>query len=218
MSFLALAMSKTVKTSICFRTAPTAQEVLSKHMKEMKARLDWNWDLPVDCEAINENRVSLLCGRLAEALEEDEDAGRLRVVQPGVVAADDVVEQDVDVGRLVRVERCDDLVRVRDDVTLGCHQLEDEADLNDLGLVEGRGGSGGRGSRTAAGRDIIVVDGGCGLLSARVGNMALVYGAAGWILLLLVRRCGYGGELLLLVLVRWLRGAVAATHGSIFLG
>ena len=48
---------------------PHIQQVrISKHKKESKIRLETN-DLPVDREAINENRVSLLRGRLAEALE-----------------------------------------------------------------------------------------------------------------------------------------------------
>ena len=56
-------------------------------------------------KAVDEDGVSLLRSSLAEALEENKDARGLRVMQPRVVAAHDVVQEYVNVGRLVGVER-----------------------------------------------------------------------------------------------------------------
>jgi hypothetical protein len=61
--------------------------------------------LPMDGETVDEDWMALLGGRLAEPFEEDQDAGGLRIVQSCVVADDDIVKQDVDVGHLMRMER-----------------------------------------------------------------------------------------------------------------
>ena len=61
--------------------------------------------LPVDSETVDEDGVAFLGSGLAEALEQDEDAGGLRVVQSGIVAAHDVVQENVYVGHFVRVKR-----------------------------------------------------------------------------------------------------------------
>lgn len=88
----------------------------------------------MDREAVDEDGMSFLRGSLAEAFEEHKDARGLRVMQPGVVAAHDIVQEYVDVGRLVRVEGSDEGIRVRDKISLRRDQLENEADLNDLSL------------------------------------------------------------------------------------
>ena len=62
----------------------------------------------MDSEAVDENRVALLDGGLAEALQQDKDTGCLRVVEARVVTYYHVVEKDVNVGYFVGVERCYD--------------------------------------------------------------------------------------------------------------
>ena len=52
------------------------------------------------------------------------------------MAHHNVVEQDVDVGNFVRVEWCDQGVGVRDLIALRRNELQDEANLNNLGLVQ----------------------------------------------------------------------------------
>ena len=64
----------------------------------------------MDSEAVDENGVALLDGGLAEALQQDKDTGCLGIVEARVVTYHNVVEKDVYVGYLVRVERCDDYV------------------------------------------------------------------------------------------------------------
>lgn len=64
----------------------------------------------MDREAVNEDGMSLLRGGLTEAFEEHEDARCLRVMQPSVVAAHHIVQEYIDVGRLMRVERGDERV------------------------------------------------------------------------------------------------------------
>ena len=59
-----------------------------------------------------------------------------------VVAAYDVVENDVYVGDLVGVKRCDQCIRVRDQVTFSSYFCQDATYLNDLGLVESMAGHG----------------------------------------------------------------------------
>lgn len=102
-------------------------------------KIDQNFgDLPVNRVAVNNDRQSLLGGRLAKALHEDENGGGLRVVQSCVVAHHDVVKQDVDVGDFVRVEGCHDVsIHARNLISLGRYQLEDQADLDDFHLLEG---------------------------------------------------------------------------------
>ena len=57
-------------------------------------------------------------------------------MQPCVVADHNVVEQDVDVWHLVRVERCHHRIGMRNVVaTLGNH-LENEADLENFGSID----------------------------------------------------------------------------------
>ena len=52
------------------------------------------------------------------------------------MAHDNVVEQNVDVGNLMRLERCNQCVGVRDLIALRRNELQDEADLDNFGLVE----------------------------------------------------------------------------------
>ena len=98
----------------------------------------WKFEiyLPVDRKAVDEDWVAFLGSGLAQALEENKDAWSLRVVQPRVVAAHDIIQEYVDVGHLVRMERSDQLVRIRDQITLRSDQLEDEADLDYLCFFE----------------------------------------------------------------------------------
>ena len=84
-----------------------------------------NGNLPVDSVAVNDDWEAFLSSGLAEALHENEDYRGLCVVQTSVMANHNVVEQDVDVGDLSRVERRHDGVRVGDLVALGRDQLED---------------------------------------------------------------------------------------------
>ena len=53
--------------------------------------------LPVDSITVYVDRLALLGGGLAEALEQDQDAGGLLVGQPCVLAEDRAVELDADV-------------------------------------------------------------------------------------------------------------------------
>lgn len=77
------------------------------------------WDyLPVNGEAVDEDWMAFLGRSLAEALEQDEDTRRLLVVETRVVAHDDVVQQNVDVGHLVRMKRGHQGVRVGDEIPL----------------------------------------------------------------------------------------------------
>ena len=46
----------------------------------------------MDREAVDEDGMSFLRGSLAEAFEEHKDARGLRVMQPSVVAAHDIVQ------------------------------------------------------------------------------------------------------------------------------
>ena len=54
-----------------------------------------------------------------------------------VVTYHNIVEKDVNVGYFVGVERCDDHVRILDQIAFGRDELQDEADLDDLCPVEG---------------------------------------------------------------------------------
>lgn len=58
-------------------------------------------------KTIDEDWRAFLGGQMAESLEQDQDAGRLLIVQARIVANHDVVEEDIDVGHFVRVERRD---------------------------------------------------------------------------------------------------------------
>lgn len=66
--------------------------------------------LPMHSEAIDEDWVAFLSSRLAKSFEEDQDAGGLQVVEPCIVTHHDVVENDVDVGDVVRMKGCQYLV------------------------------------------------------------------------------------------------------------
>ena len=76
-------------------------------------------------------------GGLAEALQQDKDTGCLGIVEARVVTNYNVIKKDVDVGYFVGVERCDDHVRILDQIAFGRDELQDEADLDDLCPVEG---------------------------------------------------------------------------------
>jgi len=106
-------------------------------VKMQKDRSEFG-DLPVHGVAVNNDRQSLLGGRLAEALHEYKDSGGLRVMQPSVVAHHHVVEQDVDVGDFVRVERCHDSICVGDLISLGSDQLQGQSHLDNFHLLQGR--------------------------------------------------------------------------------
>ena len=58
-------------------------------------------------KTVDEDWRAFLGGQMAESLEQDQDAGRLLIVQARIVANHDVVEEDIDVGHFVRVERRD---------------------------------------------------------------------------------------------------------------
>ena len=58
-------------------------------------------------KTVDEDWRAFLGGQMAESLEQDQDAGRLLIVQTRIVANHDVVEEDIDVGHFVRVERRD---------------------------------------------------------------------------------------------------------------
>ena len=91
--------------------------------------------LPVNSEAIYENWLSILCGGQAEAFDQNQDARGLAVVKACIVTHDCEVKQDVDIGNLMGVERCHIDVRVRDQVTLLCHHLEEKSRSNKLGVL-----------------------------------------------------------------------------------
>ena len=92
--------------------------------------------LPVDSEAIYENWMSFLgCGE-TDSFEQYEDDWRLLIMKTGIVATNNVIQKNVNVGDFVRMERCDQRIRVLDKVALCCYELQDETDLDDFGLVE----------------------------------------------------------------------------------
>ena len=78
---------------------------------------------------------SILGRPLAEAFEQDEDGWCLFFIKSGIVAHDDVVQDDVDVWNFMAVEWCYEGVSRCIEVPLGDHQLNDIADLNRLFLV-----------------------------------------------------------------------------------
>ena len=90
----------------------------------------------MNCTTVDEHWISLLSSHLTEALNQNKNARRLLIVQPRIVADNHVVQQNVDVGGFVRVERRDEGVRVRDEVALGCNHLQNEAYLYDFGLTQ----------------------------------------------------------------------------------
>ena len=57
--------------------------------------------LPMDCEAVDDDREALGSRCLAEALHQNENCRCLRVEKTRVVAEHDIVEHDVDVGDFV---------------------------------------------------------------------------------------------------------------------
>ena len=63
--------------------------------------------LPVDSQAVNEDRVSLLRSGLTESFKKDQDARCLLVVQAGVEAYDDIVEEYIDIRDFERLKRSD---------------------------------------------------------------------------------------------------------------
>ena len=77
----------------------------------------------------------ILSRPLAEAFQEDEHGWRLFFIKSGIVAHDDVVQDDVDVWNFMAVEWCDEGVSRCIEVPLGYHELDDIADLNRLFLV-----------------------------------------------------------------------------------
>ena len=80
--------------------------------------------------AVHHHGNAFLGGRLAQALDEDEDGGRLRVKKPGFVADHHMVEHDVNVGDLVGVEGRDEGVGQRCLVATLHQQLQYAADLH----------------------------------------------------------------------------------------
>ena len=86
-------------------------------------------------ETIHMDRKSILGGPLAEAFQQDEDSWSLFFIKAGIVAHDDVVEDDVDVWNFMAVEGCDEGISRCVEVALGHHELDDIADLNRLFLV-----------------------------------------------------------------------------------
>ena len=61
-------------------------------------------------ETIHMDRKSILGGPLAEAFQQDEDSRCLFFIKAGIVAHDDIVENDVDVWNFMAVEGCDEAI------------------------------------------------------------------------------------------------------------
>ena len=88
------------------------------------------------CFIVNQYGEAFLSSLLAQTLHIDEHTGCLLFVQARLQAYEDVVEQDINVGHLMRMERCHmRWVLLRDHVTPLYHQLKDEANLEDLRLT-----------------------------------------------------------------------------------
>ena len=64
----------------------------------------------MDSEAVDDDRESFLCSRLAEAFHKNEDSRRLSFMKTRILAQNHIVEADVDVGNFVRMEGCDHCV------------------------------------------------------------------------------------------------------------
>ena len=62
----------------------------------------------MDGETIHMDRKSILGGPLAEAFQQDKDSRCLFFIKAGIVAHDDIVENDVDVWNFMAVEGCDE--------------------------------------------------------------------------------------------------------------
>ena len=92
-------------------------------------------DLPMNGKTVYVDWESILGRPLAEAFEQDEDGWCLFFIKSGIVAHDDVVQDDVDVWNFMTVEWCDEGISRCIEVPLGDHQLNDIADLNRLFLV-----------------------------------------------------------------------------------
>ena len=92
--------------------------------------------LPVDCVVVYENWLSPDGSNLTKAFDQNQYARGLLVVQACVVAHDNVVEQYVDVGDLVRVKRCDEGVRIGDEIALHGDHLQNLSDLNYLSFAQ----------------------------------------------------------------------------------
>ena len=97
--------------------------------------------LPVNSETVYENWVSFLCCRETDSFEQNEDDQCLLIMKTGIVATNNVIQKNVNVGDFVRMERCDQRIRVLDKVALCCYELQDETDLDDFCLVESQAGS-----------------------------------------------------------------------------
>ena len=89
----------------------------------------------MDSVAIDVNRKAFLRRPLAETFHQDEDSWRLFFIESGIVAHDDIVEDDVDVRDFMAVEGCDEGIRLCIQIALGHHELNDIADLDRLFLI-----------------------------------------------------------------------------------
>jgi len=92
--------------------------------------------LPMDSKAVDEDGQTLLRGHLAKTFEQDENKRGLLIVDAGIVAHDDEIDEDIDVGDFVRVEWRHMRVCRRDHVSTLSNQLQDAANLEDLKSVE----------------------------------------------------------------------------------
>lgn len=95
----------------------------------------------MDCVAVDGDGDSFEGRGLAEALDQNEDCGRLRIEKSGFVADDDVVEEDVDVGNLEGVEGCDECRGQRCLISALSQHLQDTPDLHDFGHANACWGS-----------------------------------------------------------------------------
>ena len=92
-------------------------------------------DLPMNRKAVYENWMPTECGSLAQTLNEQKNARGLWVIKTGVLAHHHKIEQDVDVGDFMGVERGNNSVGAGYLVTLLCDHLQKMAHFNDLRLL-----------------------------------------------------------------------------------
>ena len=90
----------------------------------------------MNCVAIDHHWDAFLGGRLAQSLNENEHSGRLGIEQSGFVANHHMVEHDVNVWDLVRVEGSDESVGQRCLIATLDQKLQNAADLHDSGHAE----------------------------------------------------------------------------------
>ena len=83
------------------------EKVLEGVGKDLRKR---SGHLPVDREAVDDDREPFLRGGLAEPFHKNENSRCLSFMQARILAQNHIVEEDVDVGNFVRMEGCDHCV------------------------------------------------------------------------------------------------------------